>query len=216
MSSSGRCTLDLLGAAMTFVKESARRPGDARRPRSPIMVRGRREWLRWNFDDGVGCIGSEAETRGRDLRWIDIDGSLARVVRTTPGSASGCSILDRVRLVLPNATREIRRPMSPNVRKWFDLPRLLHNYKRRMPLVLVNGLAEQSESWFANRSASVATFRRQDPGDPGLRRRRAPPPDRRRAARSRSTTWPIAWPFTSTSSSSGPPTTWSARAWAPR
>ena len=42
-------------------------------------------------------------------------------------------------------------PMSPNVRKWFDLPRLLTRYKRRMPLVLVNGLAEQPESWFANR-----------------------------------------------------------------
>jgi abhydrolase domain-containing protein 6 len=41
--------------------------------------------------------------------------------------------------------------MSPNVRKWFDLPGLLHTYKRRMPLVLVNGLAEQPESWFANR-----------------------------------------------------------------
>jgi abhydrolase domain-containing protein 6 len=41
--------------------------------------------------------------------------------------------------------------MSPSVRKWFDLPRLLHNYNRRMPLILVNGLAEQSESWFANR-----------------------------------------------------------------
>ncbi len=42
--------------------------------------------------------------------------------------------------------------MPPNVRKWFDLPRLLHTYKRRAPLVLVNGLAEQPESWFANRS----------------------------------------------------------------
>jgi pimeloyl-ACP methyl ester carboxylesterase len=42
--------------------------------------------------------------------------------------------------------------MPPNVRKWFDLPRLLHTYKRRMPLVLVNGLAEQPESWFANRN----------------------------------------------------------------
>ena len=41
--------------------------------------------------------------------------------------------------------------MPPNVRKWFDLPRLLHTYKRRMPLVLINGLAEQPESWFANR-----------------------------------------------------------------
>jgi pimeloyl-ACP methyl ester carboxylesterase len=37
------------------------------------------------------------------------------------------------------------------MRKWFELPRLLHTYKRRMPLVLVNGLAEQSESWFANK-----------------------------------------------------------------
>ncbi len=42
--------------------------------------------------------------------------------------------------------------MPANVRKWFDLPRLLHNYKRRMPLILVNGLAEQPESWFANRN----------------------------------------------------------------
>ncbi len=41
--------------------------------------------------------------------------------------------------------------MDPNVRKWFDLPGLLHHYKRRMPLILVNGLAEQSESWFQNR-----------------------------------------------------------------
>jgi abhydrolase domain-containing protein 6 len=42
--------------------------------------------------------------------------------------------------------------MSKNVRRWFDLPRLVHNYKRRMPLVLVNGLAEQPESWFANKT----------------------------------------------------------------
>ena len=41
--------------------------------------------------------------------------------------------------------------MPPDVRKWFDLPRILNNYKRRMPLILVNGLAEQPESWFANR-----------------------------------------------------------------
>ena len=41
--------------------------------------------------------------------------------------------------------------MAPNVRKWLDLPRMLHRYKRRSPLILVNGLAEQSESWFANR-----------------------------------------------------------------
>lgn len=43
-------------------------------------------------------------------------------------------------------------PISPSVRRWFDLPQLLHTYKRRMPLILVNGLAEQPESWFANRS----------------------------------------------------------------
>jgi pimeloyl-ACP methyl ester carboxylesterase len=48
--------------------------------------------------------------------------------------------------------------MPPNVRKWFDLPRLLHSYRRRPPLVLVNGLAEQSESWFANRSALSRHF----------------------------------------------------------
>jgi pimeloyl-ACP methyl ester carboxylesterase len=42
--------------------------------------------------------------------------------------------------------------MPPDVRKWFDLPRMLNNYKRRTPLVLINGLAEQPESWFANRA----------------------------------------------------------------
>ena len=41
--------------------------------------------------------------------------------------------------------------MNPNVRKLFDLDRL-HDYKRAAPLILVNGLAEQSESWFANRA----------------------------------------------------------------
>lgn len=42
--------------------------------------------------------------------------------------------------------------MSTKVRRWFDLPHLLHNYRRRMPLVLVNGLAEQPETWFANKT----------------------------------------------------------------
>jgi pimeloyl-ACP methyl ester carboxylesterase len=37
------------------------------------------------------------------------------------------------------------------MRKWFELPPLLNTYKRRSPLVLINGLAEQSESWFGNR-----------------------------------------------------------------
>jgi abhydrolase domain-containing protein 6 len=42
--------------------------------------------------------------------------------------------------------------MNPNVRKLFELPRL-NAYRRPSPLILVNGLAEQSESWFANRTA---------------------------------------------------------------
>ena len=42
-------------------------------------------------------------------------------------------------------------PMAAKVRKWFELPRMLNAYKRRAPLILVNGLAEQPESWFANR-----------------------------------------------------------------
>jgi abhydrolase domain-containing protein 6 len=42
--------------------------------------------------------------------------------------------------------------MNPSVRKLFELPRL-NAYRRPAPLVLVNGLAEQSESWFANRTA---------------------------------------------------------------
>ena len=42
--------------------------------------------------------------------------------------------------------------MPTHLRRWFDLPRLLHSYRRRMPLVLVNGLAEQSETWFANKT----------------------------------------------------------------
>jgi pimeloyl-ACP methyl ester carboxylesterase len=41
--------------------------------------------------------------------------------------------------------------MKPDVRKLFDLNRF-HAYKRPSPLILVNGLAEQSESWFANRT----------------------------------------------------------------
>ena len=48
--------------------------------------------------------------------------------------------------------------MPPDVRKWFDLPRMLHHYKRHMPLVLVNGLAEQSETWFANRKHLARYF----------------------------------------------------------
>lgn len=48
--------------------------------------------------------------------------------------------------------------MSKDMRKWFDLPRLLHSYRNRSPLVLVNGLAEQPESWFANRAHLARHF----------------------------------------------------------
>ena len=48
--------------------------------------------------------------------------------------------------------------MTHDVRKWFDLPRILNNYRRRMPLILVNGLAEQPESWFANRTHLTRQF----------------------------------------------------------
>src|SRR6516165_1878041 len=41
--------------------------------------------------------------------------------------------------------------MNPTVRKFFDI-RLVKAFRRSSPLVLVNGLAEQSESWFANRA----------------------------------------------------------------
>jgi pimeloyl-ACP methyl ester carboxylesterase len=41
--------------------------------------------------------------------------------------------------------------MKPDVRKLFDLRRF-REYRRPSPLVLINGLAEQSESWFANRT----------------------------------------------------------------
>lgn len=37
-------------------------------------------------------------------------------------------------------------------RPFFNLPIPLHQYRRATPLVLVNGLAEQAESWFANRT----------------------------------------------------------------
>lgn len=48
--------------------------------------------------------------------------------------------------------------MPTNVRRWFDLPRLVHAYSRRAPLILVNGLAEQSETWFANKTALSRQF----------------------------------------------------------
>ncbi len=47
--------------------------------------------------------------------------------------------------------------MNPSVRNLFDLKRL-NAYKRPSPLILVNGLAEQSESWFANRRQLARHF----------------------------------------------------------
>lgn len=41
--------------------------------------------------------------------------------------------------------------MKPTVRKLFDFP-MLGSYKPPTPLILVNGLAEQPESWFLNRA----------------------------------------------------------------
>jgi abhydrolase domain-containing protein 6 len=47
--------------------------------------------------------------------------------------------------------------MNPSVRNLFDLKRLT-GYRRPFPLILVNGLAEQSESWFANRRQLARHF----------------------------------------------------------
>ena len=47
--------------------------------------------------------------------------------------------------------------MNPRVRDLFDLKRLTA-YKRPSPLILINGLAEQSESWFANRRQLARHF----------------------------------------------------------
>jgi abhydrolase domain-containing protein 6 len=47
--------------------------------------------------------------------------------------------------------------MNPSVRNLFDLKRLTA-YRRPSPLILVNGLAEQLESWFANRRQLARHF----------------------------------------------------------
>jgi abhydrolase domain-containing protein 6 len=47
--------------------------------------------------------------------------------------------------------------MKPTVRKIFDI-HFVRAYRRPDPLILVNGLAEQSESWFANRVAWTRHF----------------------------------------------------------
>jgi len=53
--------------------------------------------------------------------------------------------------------RGVLAKMNPKVRNLFDLKRL-HPYRRPSPLILVNGLAEQSESWFANRRQLARHF----------------------------------------------------------
>lgn len=47
--------------------------------------------------------------------------------------------------------------MNPTVRSFFDIHRLI-GYRRQNPLVLVNGLAEQSESWFTTRRSLMRHF----------------------------------------------------------
>ncbi|MFM7317112.1 MAG: alpha/beta hydrolase, partial [bacterium] len=46
---------------------------------------------------------------------------------------------------------------KPRVGQLFSLS-LLRKYKRRPPMILVNGLAEQSESWFCNRPNWTKNF----------------------------------------------------------
>ncbi len=48
--------------------------------------------------------------------------------------------------------------MPTDVQRWFDLPRLLNHHQKRPPLILINGLAEQPESWFANRTYLTRHF----------------------------------------------------------
>ena len=56
------------------------------------------------------------------------------------------------------------------------------HYGRKPPLVLINGLAEQAESWYRNRRFWGRFFDVHLPEHPGLRGRCAAPPDRRRGA----------------------------------
>src|SRR5262245_41331922 len=65
-------------------------------------------------------------------------------------------------LSLPGGARERRRVMNPKrpvaePKKLFNL-NLARGYRKPEPLVLVNGLAEQSYSWFANRVAWTRQF----------------------------------------------------------
>jgi pimeloyl-ACP methyl ester carboxylesterase len=53
---------------------------------------------------------------------------------------------------------ELPHAMPPSVPRWIELPRLVPSYKRREPLILLNGLAEQPESWFANHAFLARQF----------------------------------------------------------
>src|SRR5262245_21899672 len=99
--------------------------------------------------------------------------------------------------------------MPPNVRKWLDLPRLLHTYKRRMPLVLVNGLAEQPESLFPNR---IPFSRHFDVKIPEILVYDGDALHQRIDSGGEVTVdyWPSGWPSSSTTSSSALPITSSA------
>ena len=48
--------------------------------------------------------------------------------------------------------------MMPDARPLLQMLRRMRTYRRAEPLVLVNGLAEQAESWFANRAAWSRRF----------------------------------------------------------
>src|SRR5262245_37899859 len=87
------------------------------------------------------------------LRWI-----VLRFGSVTGPAPDRFWMISRARAFGRPPLPEEMATMATDVRRWFDLPNLLNNYKRRMPLILVNGLAEQSESWFANRTQLTRHF----------------------------------------------------------
>src|SRR5947209_302247 len=107
-----------------------------------------------NGRDGGQRIGSRREewyvesARGGALKTLGLrDG-----VRDGRG---GLSVeietpLPEIPTAATSGIRGVPITMNPRVRNLFDLKRLTA-YKRPSPLILINGLAEQSESWFANR-----------------------------------------------------------------
>jgi abhydrolase domain-containing protein 6 len=63
----------------------------------------------------------------------------------------------RLKIARQPGTMERWSKMNPTVRKFFELPGV-QTFRRRAPLILVNGLAEQSESWFRNRVSLSRNF----------------------------------------------------------